>query len=567
VVVCALAWAGCANPKPPSETVVSSARPSRSDARCGESEADLKNRAAAHAHYAQGVILELQHRRAQSLAEYRQAALFRLDDESLVWEVCRKFLALQDPRGAADLLARAAERPAASGLTLGRWAAVELQMGNTDAALRAGQRAIARDPSAMPGHQSVFLAYLQKGEMEPARAALDTAQSHVGQNPEFLIQLSELYSLLAARQPSNRQAFEAVQLELLERAAALPIDGYALKLQLADGMAGLGRNDQAAELYQQVIETMPEVPGLREAVRAKLTEAYLRGKDPARARAQLEQFLEDDPTNVRLCYLLGVLAYERRDWVAARDYFERILVLRPEFQEAYYDLAEILLNLDRVDEAEEVVAKARNKFPTSFALELLSALVQMRRGEYAAALGHFASAEINAQAVDPRRLTHFFYFQYGAASEQAGDHAGAERYLRKSLELNPGFAPAQNYLGYLWAERGENLVEALELISSAVRSEPTNAAYLDSLGWVLFRLNRVEDALTQILKAIQHIEEPDATVYEHLGDIQERLGRRDDAVAAWRKAFEIKPSEALRRKLEEAGHPTSVPRLGGQTPE
>jgi tetratricopeptide (TPR) repeat protein len=190
-------------------------------------------------------------------------------------------------------------------------------------------------------------------------------------------------------------------------------------------------------------------------------------------------------------------------------------------------------------------------------MEMLSALVHMRRGEDALAIKHFTTAEITAQATAPERLTHFFYFQFGAASEQAGEHAAAERHLRKSLELNPDFAPAQNYLGYLWAERGERLEEALELIERAVGSEPGNAAYLDSLAWVLFKLDRPEDALAKVLESIEHLEEPDATVQEHLGDIRARLGDTPGAVEAWWTAYRLQPSEALRQKLEQAGQ--SVP--------
>jgi tetratricopeptide (TPR) repeat protein len=566
VVLWVIVGGGCAAPRSSPqaaapvqlETSVPASRPS---------DADLKRRSTAHAHYTQGVIFELEHREARSLSEFRAAALVLPEDEDLVWEVSRKFLANQDPAGAAEVLERAAECPGASGLTLARLAAVELQRGNTEAAFKAAQDAIQRDPCVLQGYQTIFLVHLQRGQSEAARHVLETAEPYGHSDPEFLIQLSELYALLSAHSPAFRESVEPVQLRLLERAATLPIAEDTLRMRLADGFAGLHQDERAAVLYQELLETSPDAPGMRDIVRAKLTEAYLRGKDPSRAREHLEHLLKSDPTNVRLCYLLGTLAYQDRDLQAARDYFQRILVLRPEFQEAYYDLAEILLNLNLTDEAEEVVSKARQKFPQSFALELLSALVHVQRGEHAAALGYFMTAEITAQAVDPERLTHFFYFQYGAASERAGEVAAAERHLKKSLELDPGFAPAQNYLGYLWAERGEHLEEALELTRKAVRSEPTNAAYLDSLAWVLFKLNRPQEALAEIQKAIEHLEKPDATVYEHLGDIRARRGEWGLAVEAWKKAIGIERSDAVLRKLEQAGHPVPPPNPGESSHE
>ncbi len=97
--------------------------------------------------------------------------------------------------------------------------------------------------------------------------------------------------------------------------------------------------------------------------------------------------------------------------------------------------------------------------------------------------------------------------------------------FRKCLELDAEFAEALNYLGYMWADLGNNLEEALELIQRAVDLEPDNAAYLDSLGWVLFRLGRAEDAVIWLERAVELSSEPDPTLYDHLGDVYEALGR------------------------------------------
>ena len=76
-----------------------------------------------------------------------------------------------------------------------------------------------------------------------------------------------------------------------------------------------------------------------------------------------------------------------------------------------------------------------------------------------------------------------------------------------------------NYMGYMWAEHGMKLDQAKALIEKAIKAEPKNAAYLDSLGWVLFKLNQPKEALGHILKAVELSEEPDPTLLDHLGDI------------------------------------------------
>jgi tetratricopeptide (TPR) repeat protein len=95
-----------------------------------------------------------------------------------------------------------------------------------------------------------------------------------------------------------------------------------------------------------------------------------------------------------------------------------------------------------------------------------------------------------------------------------------------------------------------NLVRARELIEKALEVEPDSAAYLDSMGWVLYKLEQPTEALEYILKAVELSEEPDATLYDHLGDIYETLHRTDEAQEAWRKSISIEPNDEVQRKLE-----------------
>src|SRR5262249_41067782 len=148
------------------------------------------------------------------------------------------------------------------------------------------------------------------------------------------------------------------------------------------------------------------------------------------------------------------------------------------------------------------------------------------------------------------RLNEDFFFQIGAAYERTGDLATAEQYFDKCLRLAPDSAEAQNYLGYMWAEHGIKLEQARELIEKAVKKEPKNGAYLDSLGWVLFKLNQPQKALDYELKAVELTEEPDATVFDHLGDIYSALSQHEKAREAWTKALSLEPTDALRKKLE-----------------
>jgi Tfp pilus assembly protein PilF len=138
--------------------------------------------------------------------------------------------------------------------------------------------------------------------------------------------------------------------------------------------------------------------------------------------------------------------------------------------------------------------------------------------------------------------------------ERKGDEARSIEYLEKALELKPDFDEALNHLGYLWADKGTNLARARAMIEQAVRAEPENPAYLDSLGWVLFKLGRHAEALEWLTKARARLTEPDATVLDHLGDAAAACRRWDLAREAWEASLRVEASPSVRRKLDAAPH-------------
>jgi tetratricopeptide (TPR) repeat protein len=111
----------------------------------------------------------------------------------------------------------------------------------------------------------------------------------------------------------------------------------------------------------------------------------------------------------------------------------------------------------------------------------------------------------------------------------------AEEWLEQVLDEFPEDIGALNDLGYLWADQNKHLQRALDMVRRAVEGEPDNAAYRDSLGWVLYRLGRYPEAVQELEKAAAG-DDPDGVILDHLGDAYVKANRRPDAVAAWRRA-------------------------------
>ncbi len=125
-----------------------------------------------------------------------------------------------------------------------------------------------------------------------------------------------------------------------------------------------------------------------------------------------------------------------------------------------------------------------------------------------------------------------------SAQERAGDLKGSEDSLRRILTGDPDNATALNNLGYFLVERSERLEEALGMIQKAVRAEPHNAQFLDSLGWVYFKLGKLDEAERYLSQAAQR-NPHSVAIHEHLGDVMHSRGRGEEARAAWRKALSL----------------------------
>jgi Flp pilus assembly protein TadD len=121
-------------------------------------------------------------------------------------------------------------------------------------------------------------------------------------------------------------------------------------------------------------------------------------------------------------------------------------------------------------------------------------------------------------------------FSRAAALERLGRVEESEALFRRLVDQEPNDANAANYLGYMWADRDVHLEEALELIARAVSLDPDNSAYLDSLGWVHFRLGDLAEAERWLRRAVDLGGNlGDGTIYCHLGEVLLTGGDRTEA--------------------------------------
>jgi Flp pilus assembly protein TadD len=158
---------------------------------------------------------------------------------------------------------------------------------------------------------------------------------------------------------------------------------------------------------------------------------------------------------------------------------------------------------------------------------------QANRGKEAAEAANQAYAVARgAERKQIARLT------LATAQQHSGDFKGAETTLRELLKETPGNPIAMNNLGYFLLERDERIDEAFGLIEQAVKIDPTNPSYLDSLGWAYFKQGKFVEAEKSLKEALR-FDSSSGTIHEHLGDVYQKQARMDLAKGSWTRAASL----------------------------
>jgi superkiller protein 3 len=172
-----------------------------------------------------------------------------------------------------------------------------------------------------------------------------------------------------------------------------------------------------------------------------------------------------------------------------------------------------------------------------------------KQGRIGEAINDYQSAvQLNPQDAEA-------FNNLGVDYARQGRFAAAAEQFQQALKVRPDYADAGSNLGYLWTQQGEHLDEALALIQRAHQADPKNSGTLDNLGWVLFKLNRPAEGLDYARQAVQYSPQPDASIYDHLGDIYAALHQRDMAAGAWRQSLAISAGPDVQKKLAGLGGP------------
>lgn len=523
--------------------------------------------------------VELRHMLVRMLEANGDRAAAALELERLLeyepadWRVYRRLAYLYVESGQPDrvkpLFDRLLERGDVSPQIRADLAGVLVRTENYDRAEELYRQLIREHPSVEEAWLGLTELLLKRGRRNEAMELYREAMSHMTEStsvPYYLARLiateHDLDAMIAQEPPDFLYRLGVALSEAGKFAEAATVFEGIVGMQpgtveewlnLARHYVHLEEYQRADSLLAQAVAAMPDSTDLY-LFWGTVLESAGQYDD---AMAVYERGMQHD-TDTRELYLFRGLALEAQEkWHKARTLYAEALEAFPDDSEFRVRLG---LALARQERWQEAIAQYRSALalePRASDAHLYWGLALQHQERWDEAVARLECA------VELDSTTTHALFYLGACLEQAARKTGSEDYFQRAaatfeelLALNPEDAYALNYLGYMYANAGVRLGEAVTLLQQAVALQPDNGAFLDSLGWAHYKLGQLERADELLRIALENLGsgygvEERAVIMEHAGDIARALGRNEEARAQWESVLELTPDNtAVRRKLD-----------------
>ena len=364
------------------------------------------------------------------------------------------------------------------------------------------------------------------------------------------------------------QHSEQFETALIYTGKALAQDTHYLQAQVVYGELLLANQQtEAADTYlSQFTQPLNKAPRHLITLHAQVLTLMA---DYEQAYEYFNELATRYPEDPSYSYSAGLLAYENHQYALVYGHLQHLIELDSDNHSAYYYMGLSALHEDLPAQAVgylQQVSKGPDRLNAlTLLLDLDSPEAQQRipyfdqlrhqnqdlaadiftlEAQYLQDIGDTDTALASYQAALQLYPNHIhLLYNYALLAQSSHQFDTTELMLQRIIKLEPDHTNALNALGYAYADRGVNLAEAEVLIRKALAHEPNNAAIIDSLGWVSYRLGHLRQSLTLLTKAYDIM--PAAEIAAHLGAVKWALGDTKGAFETWNLALSLEPDNAL----------------------
>jgi tetratricopeptide (TPR) repeat protein len=483
-------------------------------------------------HLLLGQLYGLAHDSAKAEAEFKAAQKIDPNSEEVVLSIARLYSEQGDLARAAKVIegVPADDRSARMDFAL---AGIYDQLKQPKNAVKAYRAAVDEDPDNTDAKRGLAAALAASGQMDEAAKVYAQILGSDPQDAQALIREADI---------QRQQGHYEQALATLKKAQTLVSDNMELSYNLALVYDALGRFDESIKTLKQLLTaTLPPDGKYTDGIRSNralfldrlaIVEREANHTDEAvAAYKEMEQLGGDYQARGAD----GVVdAYrDAHNWKAAFDAAAAAAKAMPTNHDVQLTYARQLADSGKVDEALKLANAQLAGTPDDRDVYFTIADMNVRDKRWKDASEVLDKAD--ALATKPEEKAFVAYYR-GTVAERQKLFDQAEIEFRKGLQLAPDFAPIQNYLGYMLAERGQKLDEAIAMLKKAVTFDPQNGAYLDSLAWAYYKQGQYALAEDYERKAALRMSN-DPTVLDHLGEIDAKSGKLSVAIDEWQRSL------------------------------
>lgn len=322
-------------------------------------------------------------------------------------------------------------------------------------------------------------------------------------------------------------------------------DNLELRAAIAHACLVKHDYDRAAEQFEIVM--VKDTLSVEDQIRFGQVIVSFVQKDSAVAPYALALFekIRDNHTNDWWPYwFLGAINNIVKDDSSALEHFRKVTELAKWNPDGWVGIAGVYYDKGKFDQAIEVLNEAKQYVKEEFRIYFLLGISYQRKNDNVEAVLALEKAlQLNDRSVDAMTALAMTY-------DELKQHEESDSLYERALRLDPKNNLLLNNYSYSLAERGLQLERALNMAKEAVAQQPNNQSYLDTYGWVYYRLGDYEEAEKWIRKAID-LGSISPVIHEHLGDIYFKMSDRDRAMLYWQKALDLdSANEHLREKIQ-----------------
>jgi tetratricopeptide (TPR) repeat protein len=505
-----------------------------------------------------GQLYTVKHDQKKAEEQFKTAQAIEPDSEEVILNLARMYADNGDINHAAKVIADVPvnDRTAKMEFTLG---AIYDQMKQPKNAIEAYKRAADMQPGDPRTLDALAQALMSDDQFDEA---LKQYRAFAASDPENASPLVHIADILS-RQGKYDEALTTVR-------KARQLDPTSLEAGFSEGrlLDILGRFDEAAKTYSSMVDLTSHANGAytdeeknnRSIFLERLGSIYIEQNKTEEAAATYQKMIDMGGDSEIRGYQSQVDAYRQsQQFDKSLEVAHKAVAANPKKRELKLMLAGELADRGKVDEAFAITKELLANTPDDRMVWIAISQMNVRLRRWKDAEDAMAKAEPLTTKKEDKL---YLLFLRGELAERQKHYEPAEQYFRQVLDLDASNAMTLNYLGYMLADKGMRLPEALKMIRKAVDQEPWNGAYLDSLGWVYFKMGEYELAEDNLRQAVAR-NQTDPTVHEHMGDLYEKTGRIRQAAEQWQLSIsefskaapaDVEPGDAakVQKKLDAA---------------